>query len=203
MSAPTVDAVCAHLIDDLEFTGDRDGYHDARNSLLPDVLDRRSGMPLTLAVVAIEVSRRRGVGMLGVGMPGHFLLRPADDDARFIDIFDGRARLDRADCRGIFERLHVGATWDERFLDPVTPLAIVSRMLLNLANSYRRSGDRRALASVMDMRLALPDATERDHRELALLLGASGRYDAAADVLEATGRQRDQESAARMRARLN
>ncbi|MFZ6002505.1 MAG: SirB1 family protein [Actinomycetota bacterium] len=203
VSAPTVDAVCSHLIDDLGFTGDSDGYHDARNALLPDVLDRRSGMPLTLAVVAMEVGRRCGVTMLGVGMPGHFLLRPAEEDARFIDIFDGRARLDRADCRGIFGRLHADATWDDRFLDPVAPLAIVTRMLLNLANSYRRSGERRALASVMDMRLVLPDATERDHRELALLLGASGRYDAAADVLEATGRQRDQESAARMRARLN
>lgn len=195
--------MCAHLVDDLGFTGDRDGYHDARNSLLPDVLDRRLGIPLTLAVVAMEVGKRCGVRMLGVGMPGHFLLRPEDDDARFIDVYDGRARLDRADCRGIFERLHAGAAWNERFLDPVGPVAIVSRMLLNLASSYRRSGDRQALASVMDMRLLLPDATERDHRELALLLGASGRYDAAAEVLEATGRQRDQESAARMRARLN
>lgn len=203
VQAPTIDALRAHLIDDLGFTGDRATYHDARNSLLPEVLDRRIGIPLTLAVVAIEVGRRCGVPLVGVGMPGHFLVRSADDDDRFIDLFEGGPDLDRAACRTIFERLQAGATWDDRFLDPVGPAAIVSRMLVNLANAYRRSGDRTALCWVIDLRLRLPDATEVDRRELALLLGAAGRYAAAAEVLEATGHERDQRSAARLRARLN
>jgi hypothetical protein len=76
-------------------------------------------------------------------------------------------------------------------------------MLANLANAYRRDGDRRSLAWVVGLRLHLPGATERDRRELAVLLGAAGRYDAAADALEGTGQERDLEAAARLRARLN
>ncbi|MGH9084829.1 MAG: transglutaminase family protein [Acidimicrobiales bacterium] len=193
----------AHLVDDLGFTGDRSTYHDARNSLLPEVLDRRSGIPLSLAIVAIEVGRRCGVGLVGVGMPGHFLVRPLDHHDRFIDLFDGGAVLDRAGCHAVFSRLHTGAAWQERFLEPVGPVDIVSRMLANHANAYRRVGDRSALCWVMDLRLRLPGATERDRRELAVLLGAAGRYDQAATVLEASDAERDQESAQRLRARLN
>jgi regulator of sirC expression with transglutaminase-like and TPR domain len=203
VAAPSLEALRAHLIDHLGFTGDADSYHDAQNSLLPAVLDRRKGIPLSLAVVAMEVGRRCGVPLLGVGMPGHFLVTPLDDPNRFIDLFNGGAELDPRGCRAIFERLHNGAGWDDRFLDPVAPIAIVSRLLANLANAYRRAGDRQALSWAIDLRLRLPGATERDHRELVLLLGAAGRYDAAAEVLEATGHDRDQQSAARLRARLN
>lgn len=203
VAAPTVGALRAHLIDGLGFVGDRDTYHEARNSLVPEVLDRRSGIPLTLAVVAIEVGRRCGVPLVGVGMPGHFLVRSTLDDTRFLDLFHGGVELDRTECQAVFSRLHVGAAWDDAYLDPVGPVSIVSRMLANLANAYRRTGDRQALAWVMDLRLRLPGATERDRRELAVLLGAAGRYDEAADVLEATGRAHDQESAIRLRARLN
>jgi regulator of sirC expression with transglutaminase-like and TPR domain len=203
VAAPTVEAVRARLVDDLGFAGDRDTYHDARNSLLPEVLDRRVGIPLSLAVVAIEVGRRCGVPLVGVGMPGHFLVRSAVDDSRFLDLFHDGAELDREGCQEIFARLHVGAAWDDRFLEPVGPVAIVSRMLANLANAYRRVGDRQALCWAMDLRLRLPGASERDRRELAVLLGAAGRYDEAADALEATGLADDRVSAARLRARLN
>jgi regulator of sirC expression with transglutaminase-like and TPR domain len=202
LTAPTLDGVRDHLVR-LGFAGDTGDYHDPRNSLLPEVLDRRLGIPLTLAVVALEVGRRRDVPLEGVGMPGHFLLRSAGDDDRFLDLFSGGSVLDRAACRAAFDRLQPGVAWDERFLEPVGPVAILSRMLTNLAASYRRSGDRRSLCWTVDLRLRLPGATERDRRELAVLLGAAGQYAAAADALEATGQARDHEAAARLRARLN
>jgi regulator of sirC expression with transglutaminase-like and TPR domain len=199
----TPDGLRDHLVDDLGFTGDPASYNEARSSLLPDVLDRRRGIPLSLAVVAIEVGRRCDVPLLGVGMPGHFLVRPADDPHRFYDLYGGGTTLDRTGARAIFDSLHGGAPWGEHLLDPVGSVAIVSRMLANLANAYRREGDRRALAWAVGLRLHLPGATERDRRELAVLLGAAGRYDAAADALEGTGQERDLEAAARLRARLN
>lgn len=199
----TPDGLRDHLTDDLGFTGDPATYNEARSSLLPDVLDRRRGIPLSLAVVAIEVGRRCAVPLVGVGMPGHFLVRPADDPHRFYDLYGGGTTLDRTGARAIYDSLHGSAPWNERLLDPVGPVAIVSRMLANLANAYRRDGDRRALAWVMGLRLHLPGASERDRRELAVLLGAAGRYDAAADALEGTGQERDLEAAARLRARLN
>jgi len=199
----TFDGLCRHLVDDLGFRGDRTTYHDPANSLLPSVLQRRRGIPLSLAVVAMELGRRRGVPVLGIGLPGHFLIRSIDDAAPLVDLFDGGAQLDRAGARGLFERLHPAAAWDDAHLEPARPTAIVARVLANLANAYRRSGDRRGLCWALDLRLRLPGATDRERREAAIVLGAAGRYAEAAAVLEATGAERDRISARRLRARLN
>jgi regulator of sirC expression with transglutaminase-like and TPR domain len=200
---PSVDGLRSHLVDRLGFRGDVDSYHDVRNSLLPEVLDRRMGMPLTLAIVGMEVGRRVGVELVGVGMPGHFLLGVGRPDARYLDLYHGGAVLDPDACRVIFARLHPEEAWDDAFLEPVGPVTIITRLLANLGASYRRSGDRDGLAWALDLRLRLPGATDRERRELALVLGAAGRYDEAADALEGTGAERDHRAAARMRARLN
>lgn len=203
VTVPTVDGVRAHLVEHLGFQGDQESYHDPRNSLLPEVLDRRIGIPLSLAIVAIEVGRRRGVPLVGVGMPGHFLVRSAADDGRYLDLFHGGAVLDRTGCREVFDRLHPGTRWEESFLDPVGAPSILTRMLTNLAGAYRRNGDRRSLCWALDLRLRLPGAGDRERRELAVVLGASGRYPEAAAALEGTGQERDARAALRLRARLN
>ena len=195
--------VCDHLVGVAGFAGDRSTYHDARNSLLPEVLDRRLGIPLTLSVVAIEVGRRRGAPLVGIGMPGHFLVRPADEVGTYVDVYDGARVLDREGCREIFDRLHTGGTWRDDLLAPVESVAIVTRLLANLANAHRRVGDRRALSWTLELRLLLPGATIREQRELAVVLGAAGRYARAAEILEGTGEAKDLASAQRMRARLN
>lgn len=197
------DGLRAHLFDELGFTGDQATYYDARNSLLPDVLDRRLGIPITLAVVAMEVGRRCGVEMEGIGMPGHFLVRSVTEPHRYLDGFDGGRELDEAGCRALFERVVSGMPWDDAYLQPSAPWAIAARVLANLAGAYRRAGDRRGLCWALDLRLKLPAATERERRELGVLLGASGRFDEGAAVLEASSSDRDQEAAARLRARLN
>ncbi len=200
---PSVQALRAHLVDRLGFRGDEETYHDVRNSLLPEVLDRRLGLPLTLAVVGIEVGRRAGVGLTGIGMPGHFLLRIDDSEDRYLDLYHAGNVIDRSGCQAVFARLHPEGDWDDAFLAPVDGRTIVTRMLANLADSYRRSGDRTGLAWALDLRLRLPGATDAQRREVALVLGAAGRYAEAADALEATGAERDHRAAARMRARLN
>jgi regulator of sirC expression with transglutaminase-like and TPR domain len=200
---PSADGIVRHLFVDLGFAGDRVTYHDARNSLLPDVLDRRLGIPISLAIVAMEVGRRLEVPLAGVGMPGHFLLGATADQDHFIDVFDGGHRLDAAGCRAVFERLHPRVSWDERFLDPVGAPAIVTRVLANLANAHRRAGDREGLAATLDLRLRVPGASQREQRELAVLLGSMGRFREGATILEATGEEDDHASALRMRARLN
>lgn len=200
---PTALGVVRHLCDDLGFAGDRSTYHDARNSLLPDVLDRRLGIPITLAVVAMEVGRRRGVPLLGVGMPGHFLVREPGDGAAFLDLFDGGRPLDADGCRTVFAGLHPRLPWDPAYLEPVGHRTIVTRVLANLANAHRRAGDRDALAGVLDLRLLLPGTGLRERRELAVLLGSMGRFRQGAAVLEASGDEQDAASAIRMRARLN
>jgi regulator of sirC expression with transglutaminase-like and TPR domain len=203
LPVPTLDALRRHLVVSLGFAGDQEAYHDPRNSLLPQVIDRRLGIPLSLAIVAIEVGRRGGVPLHGIGMPGHFLLRAVDDEDRFLDLFNGGIELDRAGCRAVFDRLHPSTPWADRYLDPVGPVAMVARMLGNLSGAYRRNGDRAGLIWSLELRRLLPDVSERERRELAVLLGAVGRYDEAAELLEATGDERDARAALRMRARLN
>jgi len=199
----TVDGLRSHLFDELGFTGDQATYYDARNSLLPDVLDRCLGIPITLAVVAMEVGRRCGVELDGVGMPGHFLVRSVAEPHRYLDGYDSGRELDEAGCRALFAVVAPGMPWDDAYLQPSAPWAIVARVLANLAGAYRRAGDRRALCWALQLRLELPNASEQERRELGVLLGASGRFDEGAAVLETSLEDRDQEVAAHLRARLN
>lgn len=199
----TVEALCAHLFGTLGFAGDREDYYDARNSLLPAVLNRRLGIPLSLAVVTMEVGRRCGVAIEGIGMPGHYLVRPVAEPERFLDVFDGGRSLDLAGCRAIFDVAAAGMPWDDRYLRPDAAWAIAARTLANLAGAHRRSGDRAGLCIALELRMELPNATEHERRELGVLLGAAGRFDEGAAVLEASGVESDQEVAARLRARLN
>ncbi len=200
---PTFSRLRAHLFDELGFTGDTATYYDARNSLLPDVLDRRLGIPITLAVVTMEVGRRCGVEVDGIGMPGHFLVRSAHDPERFLDVFDHGRELDAAGARSLFDGVAPGVPWHDTYLEPTPAMAIIGRVLANLAGAHRRAGDRHALCWTLRLRLELPDATDQERRELGVLLGAAGRFDEGADVLAASPDDRDQEAAARLRARLN
>jgi regulator of sirC expression with transglutaminase-like and TPR domain len=192
-----------HLCHGLGFAGDRTSYHDPRNSLLPDVLDRRLGIPISLAILAMEVGRRVGVPVDGIGMPGHFLVRDGRGEGPYLDLFAGARELDREACRSVFAQLHPRAAWSDAYLEPVGPHAIVARVLANLANAYRRSGDRPDLAWSLALRLALPGPAPRERRELAVLLGSLGRFAEGADVLEGTGDADDRVAAQRLRARLN
>jgi regulator of sirC expression with transglutaminase-like and TPR domain len=199
----TFDGLRHHLFEALGFTGDRATYHDPRNSFLPDVLQRRLGIPISLAVLTMEVGRRCGVPIEGVGLPGHFVARSAVEPHRYLDAFDAGRETDAVGCRALVEQVMPGMPWDDAYLAAVPPQAIVSRMLANLAGAYRRAGDRRALCWVLGLRLELPGASAQERRELGVLLGASGRFDEGATVLEASVEDRDQAAAARLRARLN
>jgi regulator of sirC expression with transglutaminase-like and TPR domain len=207
-TAPTLGAVTAHLFDDVGFTGDTADYSNPRNSLLDSVLDRREGIPITLSVVLMEVARRVGVGLVGVGLPGHFVVRSADDPDLFVDPFH-RSITDRAGCEKLFTTLHgPTARFDPSFLDPVGPRAIIARMVTNLQRSFVGRGDRAGALWAQCLRVLVPGATVQERRRLAAMLAANGRFDAAATELEAiaddgAGGARDRHAARAMRAKLN
>jgi regulator of sirC expression with transglutaminase-like and TPR domain len=153
----TFESLCQYLFGDAGFRGHRQHYDDPRNSFLDIVLDRRSGLPILLATVVMEVGRRIDVPVLGIGMPMHFLVRSAGDADRFADPFAGEV-LDRAGVRRLFEAMsEERLPWNERYLEPVDARAIVSRMLANLFASYRRRRDPVGLALVARMRAAIPE----------------------------------------------
>jgi len=173
------------LFVDLGFRGDLGNYYDPRNSYLNDVVRRRIGLPIALSVVGMELGRRMGVGLVGVGMPGHFLLKSTDDADVFVDPFDGGRVLDREGCR---ERFHAvngrESTFDESFLDPVGPRAILARMLANLKSIFAHQGNVPSLEWVLALRLAIPGVPLLERRDRARLWAAAGRFPEAAEDLE-------------------
>jgi regulator of sirC expression with transglutaminase-like and TPR domain len=156
---PTLDGLRRLLFRDLGFTGNEADYYDPANSYLDDVLDRRIGLPITLAVVLMEVGRRVGVPLSGVSMPGHFLVRDKVDPEVFVDAFAGGRILDRRACELRFHGVHgADAQFDPAFLEPVGRLAIVDRVLGNLDGMAARRGDPFMQAWVLRLRVALPAA---------------------------------------------
>jgi regulator of sirC expression with transglutaminase-like and TPR domain len=208
---PTLDGLRRHLFGELGFVGNRTNYYDPRNSYLNDVLERRQGIPITLAVVCLAVGRRLGVPLAGVGMPGLFLLRDQVDQGVFVDPFAGGRLLDRDGCRRAFHAAHgPDAPFDEAFLDPVGPRAILARMLANLRAVYAALADHQALIWVLRLRTSIPGVALSERAELAAALGATGAYGEAAIVFEdlaatTTGAEADQlrQHASGLRARLN
>jgi regulator of sirC expression with transglutaminase-like and TPR domain len=205
---PTLDSLTRQLFQELGFQGDVEDYANPRNSLLDSVLDRRLGIPITLSVVVLEVARRLAIPLEGVGMPGHFLVRDRVDPDVFVDPF-WRVQLDRAGCEKLFRALHgPKAKLEDRFLEPVDRRATLARMLTNLRRSFAGVGDRTGALWAQCLKVLVPGATVGDRRELAALLAANGRFDAAAEELDAIaddgwGSDRDRVSARAMRAKLN
>lgn len=189
------------------FAGNTRDYADPDNSFLHRVLARRVGIPITLAVVMLEVGRRAGVDLEGVGMPGHFLVRePGDGTLR--DPFDGGQVVDQAAAEARF-RATTGAgaevTFGPRLLPAVGTHAILDRMLANLAGAYRSRGAVRDVEWVVRMRLVLPTAGPAAVRELGEALASRGRYrQGAEEIEERAGEDPRLLAAARaLRARLN
>ena len=152
-----------HVFTRLGFRGNAADYYDPRNSYLDDVVRRRVGIPITLAVVGMEIGRRLGVTLEGIGMPGHFLLRHARPEGLvYVDPFDG-GLLDEAGCRARFEQVYGGRLpFHDSFLGPAGPRAILGRMLLNVENAFRRRRDLASAAWAAGLRLSVPGVSERN-----------------------------------------
>lgn len=195
---PTLDGLARYLFDDLGFRGNTEHYQDPDNSYLDQVLGRRLGIPITLSVLTIEVGRRVAVELDGVGMPGHFLVRYRADPTLFLDPFAGGRRLDAAGCRAIFAELG-GSAWDESYLAPVGPRAILTRMLVNLQNLFLPA-DLRSAAWVLELRLGIPGLAVPERLMLARALGSMGRFGPAAAELDRVAAELPAEEAATVAA---
>lgn len=173
-----LDGLVTRLFVEERFAGNQADYYDPRNSLLHHVLDRRLGIPITLAVVCLEVGRRAGVSLAGVGMPGHFLVH-APGAQRWLDPFGGGALLDLAGCEALF-RASTGAgpavPFGPEQLAPVGTTAILARMLENLRAVFRARRRPADVEWVLRMRLALPGVDVRDRVELGQVMGQQGRW---------------------------
>lgn len=152
------------LFEEEGFSGNGKEYYDPRNSCLNDVLDRRLGIPITLSVLMMEVGRRVGLHILGVGLPGHFVVRAdVGPDPVLLDPFDGGAVLTPERAAEVVARaLGRRAPMTERHLAPVTKRQILTRMLMNLRSIYTHLGEWAKALSVYD-RLLILDSSAAAH----------------------------------------
>lgn len=166
---PTPDGVVRHLFDTEHFAGNRRAYYDWRNSCLDRVIATRTGIPITLALVLIEVARRVGVQLVGVGMPAHFLVRVADDADVFYDPFDQGRRLDRAGVRSLFAEVTNGQVrWKESYLEPTLNRDVIIRILNNLKSVFTGRSDMVRLGLVMGLRDEVDELSELEDAEIAI-----------------------------------
>jgi regulator of sirC expression with transglutaminase-like and TPR domain len=164
----------------LGFRGNEQDYYDPKNSLLPDVLDRRLGIPITLALVYCEIARRVGVRARGVSFPGHFLVRvdpPGRDDAPVaVDPFFGGRRLEKYDLQKLLERASPSQELVmAEHLAPASARTMLVRMLINLKWIHATRGDfARALLALDRIICLTPDSVPalRERGMLAARLGA-------------------------------
>jgi regulator of sirC expression with transglutaminase-like and TPR domain len=170
-----VRALNAYLFQDLGFVGNRERYEDPRNSCLNEVLDRRTGIPITLSVVYMEVAWRAGLHVNGINFPGHFLVRCPDVGARasgglIIDPFHGGALLSERDCRVLLQR-HVGSevAFSKSLLAPTTRKEIIVRMLLNLKRLYVYMRSFPQARDVTELLVALTPSALSELRDRGLL----------------------------------
>jgi len=167
------------LFDELGYRGNVDSYYDPRNSYLNEVIDRRTGIPITLAVLYMAVGRRIGLPLEGVSFPGHFLVRLRLRGGMLVlDPFDGgaplsadelRQRLARVIPKDAAEGLPVAELPLEQFLEPASPRQILARVLRNLKGIYREADEPARLLDVLNRMLVVAPHASAELRDRGLV----------------------------------
>ena len=183
-----VERLCQVLFQEHHFRGDTDTYYDPANCCLHSALETGHGMPITLAVLMIEVARRVGLELHGVGAPFHFLVKYDDHDARaerFLDPFHAGREIDREALTGRLRATNRGVGPNpESFLASVTKRQILQRILTNLKGASVRKRDYDAAIAATDFLLALSPWSLEERRDRGMLCYQTGQYIEALDDLQ-------------------
>lgn len=183
-----IQTINKYLYDDLGFTGNTSDYYDPRNSFLNDVIDRRTGIPIALSLLYLEIARRLDFPMVGIGMPGHFLIRPEFEQVGiYVDAFNRGEILFEQDCLDRLIQIYQQPikAIPPTFVEPVRPKRFLARMLTNLKMIYMNGQQlQKALGCVERILLILPEAAV-ELRDRGLLYYQLGRWTEACKDLEA------------------
>lgn len=157
--------LCRYLSQECGFRGNLDDYYDPANSYLDRVLERRTGVPITLSVVYLEVARRVGVALDAISFPYHFLIASRDVEGVFLDPFHGGRVLTEDDCRAMLERFTDGRVdFHPRFLQPVSERDVLVRVTRNLKLVHvKRERFAEAIAAADLLLMWVPDAWREYH----------------------------------------
>lgn len=193
------------LFKELGFQGNRSEYYDPKNSFLNDVITRKKGIPISLSVVYMEVARRVGLSLEGIGFPGHFLVKYDDGDVEIlIDVFDGGEIRAREDLDRMLQQLYRGqVSYQSGFVAALGKRDILRRMLNNLKWIYLERGEPLKTLSVLDQLVILDPSAASEIRDRGLLYITLECYAQALDDLESYLRLTpDAEDAAMIKAQI-
>ena len=183
----TLTALNEVLFGEVKLRGNREDYYDPRNSFLNDVFDRGLGIPITLSIVYMEVARRVGFPLSGIGMPGHFLLKHYSPEGQemLIDCFNRGDILSRQDCQSRLDEIYSGEmTLRPEFLHPVSRRQILTRMLNNLKTVYLSMRNFRKALAIADLILVIYPRSAEDVKQRALLRYSMNLHRLAAEDLD-------------------
>ena len=166
-----IQVINEYLFEELNFSGNSADYYDPDNSYLNCVIDRRLGIPITLSLLYLEIARRLRFPMVGVGVPGHFLIRPVVDDMTvLVDPFHAGETIFLEDCKQRFhQQFGAEAQWKDEFLSGVFPKAFLARMLMNLRLIYLNNESFKKAIATMDKLLILMPNEPKLMRDRGLL----------------------------------
>lgn len=173
-----------YLFDHLKFRGNLQNYYDPCNSFLNDVITRRKGIPISLSIIYLEIAKRINFEMMGIAMPGHFLIKPNFPDGEiFVDPFHQGEILFPQDCEERLSQVYQRPmTLQAHFLDPVNQKQILHRMLTNLKLIYLQQQQlEKALKFITAILMVVPSSYQeiRDRGLIYYQLGelTQARYD--------------------------
>ncbi|MEG3436241.1 transglutaminase-like domain-containing protein [Pannus brasiliensis CCIBt3594] len=176
-----IQTINEYLFEELQFSGNTQDYYDPGNSYLNDVIDRRTGIPLTLSIVYLEIAKRLDFPMVGVGLPGHFIIRPNFDEvAIFVDPFHRGEILFEEDCQERLSQIYQQPVkLEAHFLATVTNHQILVRMLTNLKYIFLNRQRWEKTIQTIDLLLLLIPNHPIELRDRGLLFYRSGQLDRA------------------------
>lgn len=179
-----INKLSEYLFDELGFTGNSNDYYDPRNSLLPEVLSSRSGIPITLSLIYIEIGRRLSIPLTGIGMPGHFLVGHRDITGLFIDPFNRGILLNEAECMERMMHVTDGLNWDPKYLLPISHKEFISRMVRNLKVSLIATQDYSGALRMIDWLIKADPTIGHERLDRGLVNYHLERYDEALNDMQ-------------------
>lgn len=181
-----VGAINDFLFEQEGFHGEADDYYDPRYTFLNEVIDGHAGLPITMSIVYLEVSRRVGLHTVGIAIPGHFLVQLSGPWGEIlVDPFDDGRVLTREECQEFMDRLYGGAVrLREHHLRSFSDEQILARLLAHLKTMYMAKGDLPGALSAFDRLMILGEAEPWDLRDRGLLAMKLHRYEEAIENLE-------------------
>lgn len=175
------------LFNQERFQGNRDSYYDPKNSFLNEVMERKCGVPISLSVLYMEVARRAGLMLHGVGFPGHFLVKYVGNEEEIvIDPFHGGEIRSVDELEEMLDQIYQGKiAFQPEFLSPVPKKQIIKRMLNNLKAIYIHQGDLLRTLSVVERLVILEPKSPQELRDRGLLYLRVECFSQALEDLEA------------------